>query len=147
MWRETRAGAFKGGTVYPPYHSFEGWCSPRCFGPRTEPIRCCGNQCFRRWYGGRCFAGHIGLQTSMRTAAWWPQRQPNWQTEKTQAAPKSKETKRSGKQRDSRMTYLPPASSPSPSPHPPPLPRHLNRQMPRTPSLTNLTLMAEATGS
>ena len=43
---------------------------------------CCANsllwgRCFRRWCRGRGFAGRAGLQTSMRTAARWPWRQPS----------------------------------------------------------------------
>ena len=58
----------QGGPDCPLRHNFEGRCSPRCFGPRTAPIHCCGDQCVCRWCGDRCFAGRTGLQTSMRTA-------------------------------------------------------------------------------
>ena len=60
---------FHGGSVYPLRHTFEGWCSTRCFGPRTAPIHCCGDRCFRRWCGGQCLAARTGLQTSTRTVA------------------------------------------------------------------------------
>ena len=44
---------------------FEGWCSPRCFGPRTASGRCCGD-------GDSSLVRESGLQTRMRTAARWP---------------------------------------------------------------------------
>ena len=32
-----------GGTALPSTPRFEGWCSPRCFGPRTASGSCCGD--------------------------------------------------------------------------------------------------------
>ena len=29
--------------LFPPRRGFEGWCSPRCFGPRTASGSCCGD--------------------------------------------------------------------------------------------------------
>ena len=36
----------KAAQLFPPRQSFEGWCSPRCSGPRAAPIRCCGDGVF-----------------------------------------------------------------------------------------------------
>ena len=32
-----------GGSALPSTQRFEGWCSPRCFGPRTASGSCCGD--------------------------------------------------------------------------------------------------------
>ena len=39
-------GAPRGVQFFPLRHYFEGWCSTRCFGPHTAPIRCCRDSVF-----------------------------------------------------------------------------------------------------
>ena len=41
-WR----GAPRAAQFFPLRQLFEGWCSPRCSGPRAAPSRCCGDGVF-----------------------------------------------------------------------------------------------------
>ena len=48
-----------GGSALPSMPRFEGWCSPRCFGPRTASGSCCGD-------GGPSLVRVSGLRRAYR---------------------------------------------------------------------------------